>query len=71
MFVNTVLPGCLVAAQSTRVFHPLINCSFVFGKSNYLGLESLKKDDPGGFWELGGYSDIFGSPCTLYNIVAL
>ena len=32
VFVNKILPGCLVAAQSTRVFQPFMNCSFVFGK---------------------------------------
>ena len=32
VFVNKSLPGRLVAAQSTRVFHPFMNCSFVSGK---------------------------------------
>ena len=31
-FVNKILPGCQEAAQSTRVFHPLMNCSFVLRK---------------------------------------
>ena len=32
VFVHKLLPGCLVAAHITRVFHPFMNCSFVLGK---------------------------------------
>ena len=32
VIVNKGPPGCLVAAQSKRVLHSFMNCSFVFGK---------------------------------------
>ena len=33
VFVHKILLGCFVAAHSTRVFHPFMNCSFVLGKT--------------------------------------